>query len=82
MKRTLGIALAAALAISAVAAPAMGASENAKGGGNGLLIQKACGVSFGQLVGPAKKAGTSFHANYAGGANALVPLAAAHGCDS
>lgn len=46
----------------------------------GKTIQEACGVSFGQLVGPAKAAGTSTHANYAGGAKALVPLAAAHGC--
>ncbi len=46
----------------------------------GKTIQQACGVSFGQLVGPAKAAGTSVHSNYAGGAKALVPLAAAHGC--
>jgi hypothetical protein len=46
----------------------------------GTTIQAACGVSFGQLVGPAKKAGTATHSNYAGGAKALVPLAAAHGC--
>ena len=46
----------------------------------GKTIQDACGVSFGQLVGPAKKAKTATHDNYAGGAKALVPLAAAHGC--
>ena len=46
----------------------------------GKAIQDACGASFGQLVGPAKSSGTSFHGNYAGGAKALVPFAEAHGC--
>jgi hypothetical protein len=80
MKRAMGISLAVAFAIGAVSAPAIGASENANGGGAGLVIQQACGASFGGLVGPAKKAGDSTHSNYKGGAKALVPLAAAHGC--
>jgi hypothetical protein len=46
----------------------------------GKTIKDTCGVSFGQLIGPAKAAGTSAHANYAGGAKAFLPLLAAHGC--
>ena len=43
MKKTLGIALAAALAISAVSAPAMA------GNGYGKEIKDRCDASFGQL---------------------------------
>jgi hypothetical protein len=38
----------------------------------GKIIIDATGRSFGQLIGPAKKDGTSAHDNYAGGAKALV----------
>ena len=38
----------------------------------GKIIIDATGRSFGGLIGPAKKAGTSAHGNYAGGAKALV----------
>ena len=38
----------------------------------GKIIIDATGRSFGQFIGPAKKAGTSAHSNYAGGAKALV----------
>jgi hypothetical protein len=38
----------------------------------GKIIIDATGRSFGELIGPAKKAGTSTHSNYAGGAKALV----------
>lgn len=45
-------------------------------GGNALpygkLIIAVTGKPFGGLIGPAKKAGTSAHSNYAGGARALV----------
>ena len=43
MKRTLGITLAVAFAISAVSAPAMA------GNGYGKQIKDQCGASFGQL---------------------------------
>ena len=36
------------------------------------------GVSFGQLVGPAKKAGTATHGSYPGGAKALVETVCVH----
>ena len=42
------------------------------GSGFGKTIIDVTGKSFGELIGPAKKAGTSFHSNYAGGAKALV----------
>jgi hypothetical protein len=58
MKKTLGITLAVAFAISAVAAPVMGASEKAQG--KGLVIQQACGAPYGQLV-SAVKAGKIEH---------------------
>lgn len=38
----------------------------------GKIIIDATGRSFGQFIGPAKKAGTATHSNYAGGAKALV----------
>jgi hypothetical protein len=72
--------LAAAIVMAGGIGVAGTAGAGAPGPAPGKAIQEACGVSFGQLVGPAKKAGTSFHSNYAGGAKALVPLAAAHGC--
>ena len=57
MKRTLGIALAAAFAISAVSAPALagppGHGEKAFGAG----IKYHCGASYGQLVSAARKSG-------------------------
>lgn len=46
--------------------------------GYGKTIIDVVGVSFGQLVGPAKKAGTSAHGNYAGGAKALVETVCVH----
>ncbi|MEJ2129985.1 MAG: hypothetical protein P8X81_14240 [Woeseiaceae bacterium] len=48
--------------------------------GYGKTLIDVVGKSFGQLVGPAKKEGTSVHSNYAGGAKALVEaaLAGAH----
>jgi opacity protein-like surface antigen len=47
----------------------------------GKTIMIATGVSFGQLIGPAKKAGTAVHSNYAGGAKALVENVCVHiGC--
>jgi hypothetical protein len=47
----------------------------------GKTIIAATGVSFGQLIGPAKKAGTAVHSNYAGGAKALVENVCVHiGC--
>ena len=48
--------------------------------GYGKTLIDVVGKSFGQLVGPAKKEGTSAHSNYAGGAKALVEaaLAGAH----
>ena len=49
MKKTLGITLAVAFAISAVAAPAMGASDKAQGQGAGLVVQQATCATFGQL---------------------------------
>ncbi len=80
MKRRL-IALLAATALAlALPTAAFAASPNARGGGNGLVIQQACGSSMGQLIGPAKKAKSATHSNYAGGAKALVGVAAAHGC--
>jgi len=38
----------------------------------GKTIIDVTGRSFGQFIGPAKKAGTWTHSNYAGGAKALV----------
>jgi hypothetical protein len=75
MKKAIVILLVVIIALLAVT-PAFAAG----GPPPGKTIQDACGVSFGQLVGPAKAAGTAFHANYAGGAKALLPLAVAHGC--
>ncbi len=46
----------------------------------GKMIKESCDASFGQLIGPAKKAGTSTHSNYAGGAKAFVSVLAVHGC--
>jgi hypothetical protein len=59
------IAICAAAAALAVAAPT-GASA-----APGQDIKAACGASFGQLISGAKKAGTSVHSNYAGGAKAF-----------
>jgi hypothetical protein len=67
---------ATVLGLGLMAAPASAADHMPPG----KTIQEACGVSFGQLIGPAKAAGTATHSNYKGGAKALVPLAAAHGC--
>jgi hypothetical protein len=36
------------------------------------------GLSFGQLIGPAKKAGTAAHGSYPGGAKALVETVCVH----
>ena len=46
--------------------------------GYGKTIIDVAGVPFGQLVGPAKKAGTATHSNYAGGAKALVETVCVH----
>ena len=48
--------------------------------GYGKTLIDVTGYSFGQLIGPSKKAGTSTHSNYAGGVKALVQaaLAGAH----
>ena len=47
----------------------------------GKIIMDATGVSFGQLIGPAKKAGTATHGSYPGGAKALVENVCVHiGC--
>ena len=49
--------------------------------GYGKTIIDVVGKSFGQLVGPAKKAGTSAHGSYPGGAKALVENVCVHiGC--
>ncbi len=46
--------------------------------GYGKTIIDVVGVSFGQLVGPAKSSGTAAHGNYAGGAKALVETVCVH----
>jgi hypothetical protein len=48
----------------------------------GTAIKDACGVSFGQLIGPANAGGSSAHTNDAGGAAAFADpvVLAAHGC--
>lgn len=54
-------------------------SVTAAGNAYGKTIQLVTGgASFGQLVGPAKKAGTATHDNYAGGAKALVETVCVH----
>lgn len=74
--RALVVICATVLGLGLMAAPASAGGHMPPG----KTIQEACGVSFGQLIGPAKAAGTATHDNYKGGAKALVPLAAAHGC--
>lgn len=76
MRRKLTILVAALAMALATALPAAAAGHAAYG----KVIQDACGASMGQLIGPAKKAGTATHDNYAGGARALAGVAAAHGC--
>ncbi len=80
MKRRLVALLTAGSLALALPTAAFAASPKAQGGGNGLAIQQACGASMGQLIGPAKKAKSATHSNYAGGAKALVGVAAEHGC--
>ena len=46
--------------------------------GYGKTIIDGVGKSFGQLVGPAKKAGTAAHGSYPGGAKALVETVCVH----
>lgn len=46
--------------------------------GYGKTIIDVVGVSFGQLVGPARSSGTAAHDNYAGGAKALVETVCVH----
>ena len=77
MKKVIAAATAAALMAIAPTA-ALGSSADAPG----KKIKNACGVNFGQLVSGGKKAGTSFHTNYAGGAKAFSAdaILAAHGC--
>lgn len=74
MRKLIVTAFAAATLAVGLAGPASAAP--------GQDIRTACGASFGQLVGPAKAAGTAVHANYAGGAAAFSDPAilAAHGC--
>lgn len=91
MKKKIAIGIISALI---VASPAMAAdveSEKTKpvtltekqmdsvtAAGYGKTIIDVVGASFGQLVGPAKKAGTAAHSNYAGGAKALVETVCVH----
>lgn len=73
--------------IAAAAAAAVMATAPASALGNadapGQKIKSSCGASFGQLVSGGKKAGDSFHTNYAGGAKAFSDdaILAAHGCN-
>jgi len=52
--------------------------DNITAAGYGKTIIDVVGVSFGQLVGPAKSSGTAAHGNYAGGAKALVETVCVH----
>ena len=77
MKNLIAVATAATvMAIAPATALASGADAP------GQKIATACGASFGQLVSGAKRNGSSFHTNYAGGANAFSAdaILAAHGC--
>lgn len=75
--RALAVAAAAVLTLGLGAAAPASAKDHMP---PGKTIKEACGVSFGQLIGPAKKAGDSTHSNYAGGAKAFVSVLGAHGC--
>jgi hypothetical protein len=73
------IAAATAAAVMAIApGTALGSNADAPG----QKVANACGASFGQLVSGGKESGSSFHSNYAGGANAFSAdaILAAHGC--
>ena len=91
MKKKIAIGIATALL---VASPAMASDVETKtskpvtlteqqmdsvtAAGYGKTIIDVVGVSFGQLVGPAKKAGTAAHGSYPGGAKALVETVCVH----
>ena len=91
MKKKIAVGLATALL---VASPAMASDVETKtskpvtlteqqmdsvtAAGYGKTIIDVVGVSFGQLVGPAKKAGTAAHGSYPGGAKALVETVCVH----
>ena len=91
MKRKALIAIAAALCVSGpvMADEAKDAEskpvtlteqqmDSITAAGYGKTIIDVVGASFGQLVGPAKKAGTATHGNYPGGAKALVESVCVH----
>jgi hypothetical protein len=93
MKKSFVLGVTAAFALAGPAMADEVASSDAKpitlteaqmdsitAAGYGKTLIDVVGKSFGQLVGPAKKEGTSTHSNYAGGAKALVEaaLAGAH----
>lgn len=70
------------LVTGAVSALLLVSGAGVASAGPGSAIKDACGVPFGQLIGPAKAGGSSAHVNYAGGAAAFADPAilAAHGC--
>jgi hypothetical protein len=76
--RKLIVAATAAAAMAITPGTALGIAADAPG----QKIANGCGASFGQLVSGGKKSGSSFHTNYAGGANAFSAdaILAAHGC--
>ncbi len=76
MRSKLVVTAAAVLSLGLMAAPASAAGH----AGPGQMIKEECGVSFGQLIGPAKASGESAHGNYAGGAKAFTMFLTAHGC--
>ena len=91
MKKKIAVGIATALL---VASPVMASDVESKtskpvtlteqqmdsvtAAGYGKTIIDVVGVSFGQLVGPAKKAGTATHGSYPGGAKALVETVCVH----
>lgn len=91
MKKIISIAFAASLFATgaAIAADSQEAGaepvkltadqmDNITAAGYGKTIIDVAGVSFGQLVGPAKRNKTATHGNYAGGAKALVETVCVH----
>jgi hypothetical protein len=88
MKYAISLALAATLMIGGTAmaeeskpiqlsAAQMDSVTAGAGQPYGKILIDVTGRSFGQFIGPAKKAGTSVHGNYAGGVKALVEAALA-----
>ena len=85
MKRTLGIALAAAFAISAISAPALAGPPAHGESKYGLGVKAHCGAPFGQLVKASKE--VPGHRPVKGGAKGFITfmaanpeIGAAHGC--